>query len=46
MVRRGSVLVLHEGPGRAAVPATVDALLARTSARGLRAVTLSALADG
>lgn len=46
VVRRGSVLVLHEGPGRAAVPATVDALLARTSARGLRAVTLSALADG
>ncbi|MEJ2862038.1 polysaccharide deacetylase family protein [Actinomycetospora flava] len=44
VVRRGSVLVLHEGPGRAAVPGTVDALLARTAARGLAAVTLSELA--
>lgn len=46
VIARGGVLVLHEGPGRAAVPATLDALLARTAARGLDAVTLSTLADG
>lgn len=45
VIRRGGVLVLHEGPGRAAVPATLDALLDRTSRRGLAAVTLSTLAD-
>jgi peptidoglycan-N-acetylglucosamine deacetylase len=44
VIARGGVVVLHEGPGRAAVPATVDALLARTAARGLAAVTLSELA--
>lgn len=46
VVRRGAVLVLHEGHGREAVATTVDALLARTSRRGLAAVTLSALAPG
>ena len=43
VVRRGAVVVLHEGPGREAVAGTVDALLARTSRRGLAAVTLSEL---
>jgi len=44
LVRRGAVVVLHEGtPGRRAVAATVDALLARTSRRGLAAVTLTEL---
>ncbi|MEJ2889195.1 polysaccharide deacetylase family protein [Actinomycetospora aeridis] len=43
VVRRGSVLVLHEGPGRTGVAATLDALLTRTGRRGLTAVTLSAL---
>ncbi|MHC1560845.1 polysaccharide deacetylase family protein [Actinomycetospora sp. C-140] len=44
VVRRGSVLVLHEGAGRAAVAATAEGLLARTARRGLTAVTLSELA--
>ncbi|PVZ05393.1 polysaccharide deacetylase family protein [Actinomycetospora cinnamomea] len=45
VVRRGTIVVLHEGtPGRRAVAATVDALLARTARRGLAAVTLSELA--
>ncbi|MFC5063361.1 polysaccharide deacetylase family protein [Actinomycetospora atypica] len=42
VVRRGSVVVLHEGPQRAGVVATVDELLERTARRGLSAVTLSA----
>ncbi|MDD7942364.1 polysaccharide deacetylase family protein [Actinomycetospora lutea] len=46
VVRRGSVVVLHEGPGRGAVPATLDALLARTARRGLAAVTLTELTGG
>ncbi|MFC5142995.1 polysaccharide deacetylase family protein [Actinomycetospora rhizophila] len=44
VVHRGAVVVLHEGPGREAVPATVDALLARTARRGLGAVALTELA--
>lgn len=44
VVRRGAVVVLHEGPGRAAVAATLDGLLGRTGARGLTAVTLTELA--
>ncbi|GAA4837235.1 hypothetical protein GCM10023201_27820 [Actinomycetospora corticicola] len=44
VVRRGSVVVLHEGPQRAGVAETVDGLLTRTARRGLSAVTLSALA--
>lgn len=44
VVRRGTVAVLHEGPQRAGVAATVDGLLERTARRGLSAVTLSALA--
>jgi peptidoglycan/xylan/chitin deacetylase (PgdA/CDA1 family) len=43
VVHRGAVVVLHEGPGREPVAATLDALLARTSRRGLRAGTLSEL---
>lgn len=43
VVRRGTVLVLHEGPHRAGVARTVDGLLARTARRGLSAVTLSEL---
>lgn len=44
VVGRGAVLVLHEGtPARRAVTATVDALLTRTSRRGLAATTLSEL---
>jgi peptidoglycan-N-acetylglucosamine deacetylase len=47
LVRRGAVLVLHEGtPVRRAVAATLDALLTRTSRRGLGATTLSALVAG
>jgi len=45
VVRRGAVVVLHEGPGREAVAATADAFLGRTSRRGLAAVTLSELAS-
>ena len=41
VVRRGSVVVLHEGPDRAGVTGTVDELLERTARRGLSAVTLS-----
>ena len=41
VVRRGTVVVLHEGPHRAAVTHTVDELLKRTARRGLSAVTLS-----
>jgi peptidoglycan-N-acetylglucosamine deacetylase len=44
VVRRGTVVVLHEGPQRAGVAGTVDGLLERTARRGLSAVTLSALA--
>ncbi|GAA4788341.1 hypothetical protein GCM10023200_23480 [Actinomycetospora chlora] len=44
VVHRGAVVVLHEGPQRARVPATVDDLLARTARRGLTAVTLTELA--
>jgi peptidoglycan-N-acetylglucosamine deacetylase len=44
VVRRGAVVVLHEGPGREAVAATAGAFLGRTSRRGLAAVTLSELA--
>jgi peptidoglycan-N-acetylglucosamine deacetylase len=44
---RGAILVLHEGtPARRAVAATVDALLTRTSRRGLAATTLSRLVAG
>jgi peptidoglycan-N-acetylglucosamine deacetylase len=43
VVRRGAVLVLHEGADRQAVPRTLDALLTRTSRRGLAATTLSEL---
>lgn len=44
VVRRGAILVLHEGtPARRAVAATVDALLTRTARRGLAAVTLTDL---
>ncbi|WP_051086018.1 polysaccharide deacetylase family protein [Actinomycetospora chiangmaiensis] len=43
VVRRGTVVVLHEGPRRSGVAATVDGLLERTARRGLAAVTLSAL---
>jgi peptidoglycan/xylan/chitin deacetylase (PgdA/CDA1 family) len=47
LIRRGTVLVLHEGtPARRAVAATVDALLTRTSRRGLAATTLSELVAG
>jgi hypothetical protein len=47
LVRRGAILVLHEGtPARRAVAATVDALLTRTSRRGLAATTLSELVGG
>jgi len=47
LVRRGAVVVLHEGtPARRSVAATVDALLARTARRGLASVTLSELAAG
>lgn len=47
LLRRGAVLVLHEGtPARRAVAATVDALLTRTSRRGLAATTLSQLVAG
>ena len=41
VVRRGSVVVLHEGLDRAGVTGTVDELLVRTARRGLSAVTLS-----
>ena len=41
VVRRGSVVVLHEGPHRSGVAGTVDELLERTAQRGLSAVTLS-----
>ena len=41
VVVRGSVVVLHEGPHRAGVTATVDELLERTARRGLSAVTVS-----
>jgi peptidoglycan/xylan/chitin deacetylase (PgdA/CDA1 family) len=45
LVRRGAVVVLHEGtPGRGAVAATTTALLDRTARRGLATVTLSELA--
>lgn len=44
VVRRGTIVVLHEGRGREAVADTADALLARTARRGLAAVTLSELA--
>ncbi|WP_433799779.1 polysaccharide deacetylase family protein [Actinomycetospora sp. CA-084318] len=43
VVRRGSVVVLHEGPQRLGVADTVDGLLARTARRGLSGVTLSDL---
>jgi peptidoglycan/xylan/chitin deacetylase (PgdA/CDA1 family) len=44
LIRRGAVLVLHEGtPARCAVAVTVDALLTRTSRRELAATTLSEL---
>lgn len=41
VVRRGSVVVLHEGPHRGGVSDTVEELLVRTARRGLSAVTLS-----
>jgi peptidoglycan-N-acetylglucosamine deacetylase len=44
VVRRGAVVVLHEGPQRGGVAGTVDGLLERTGRRGLSAVALSALA--
>ncbi|GAA4876677.1 polysaccharide deacetylase family protein [Actinomycetospora straminea] len=44
VVRRGVVVVLHEGPQRTGVAGTVDGLLARTARRGLAAVALSELA--
>ncbi|MDL5160348.1 polysaccharide deacetylase family protein [Actinomycetospora termitidis] len=44
VVRRGTVVVLHEGPQRVGVAGTVDGLLERTVRRGLSAVTLSELA--
>ncbi|MEJ2871941.1 polysaccharide deacetylase family protein [Actinomycetospora sp. OC33-EN08] len=44
LVRRGTVVVLHEGPQRSRVPDTVDGLLERTARRGLTAVGLSELA--
>ena len=43
-VRRGPVVVVHEGPHRAGVADTVDELLGRTARRGLFAVTLSEVA--
>lgn len=46
IVRRGSVVVLHEGPKRVGVAGTVDGLLARTARRGLAAVTVSELTRG
>jgi peptidoglycan/xylan/chitin deacetylase (PgdA/CDA1 family) len=47
LIRRGTILVLHEGtPARGAVAATVDGLLTRTSRRGLAATTLSELVAG
>jgi peptidoglycan-N-acetylglucosamine deacetylase len=41
VVRRGSIVVLHEGPHRAGITVTVDELVERTARRGLSAVTLS-----
>jgi len=47
VVRRGAIVVLHEGtPVRRAVAGTVDALLTRTSRRGLAATALSELVAG
>ncbi|MCD2189039.1 polysaccharide deacetylase family protein [Actinomycetospora soli] len=43
VVRRGSVVVLHEGPQRVGVAGTLDGLLVRTARRGLVGGTLSAL---
>ncbi|MDD7968343.1 polysaccharide deacetylase family protein [Actinomycetospora lemnae] len=44
VVRRGGIVVLHEGPQRVGVAGTVDGLLERTARRGLSAVALSDLA--